>query len=62
MARKGFLAGIKKGALRKKAKARGLIKGDQKLSSGDLGILSNSVDALTRKQATLAKNMKSWNS
>lgn len=56
----GFLKGIKKGALRKKAKARGMIHGDEKLSSGDLSVLSHSVDALTRKQATLAKNMRSW--
>jgi hypothetical protein len=61
--KKNWIAGAVKhpGALRATAKAKGLISGDQKLSTSDLGILSHSVDALTRKRAALAKTFRSFN-
>ena len=44
-----------KGALRRTAKAEGLIKGDEKLSGADLDKLSKSKNPTTRKRASLAK-------
>ncbi len=54
---KDWIAGAvkKPGALRATAKRDGLIKGKEKLSSGDLATLSKSKNPTTRKRAALAK-------
>lgn len=57
---KDWIAGAvkKPGALRATAKRDGLIKGDEKLTSGDLATLSKSKNPTTRKRAALAKTFK----
>ena len=58
LGKNNWIAGAIKhpGALRKKA---GVKKG-QKISSSKLNSLSNSTNAITRKQANLAKTLKSF--
>jgi len=46
------------GALRAKAKRKGLVKGNEKLSSSDLSKLSSSGDTRTKRQANLARTLK----
>lgn len=46
------------GALRAKAKARGLVKGDQPLSQHALNTLAETGDTRTKKQVVLAKTLK----
>lgn len=57
MAAKKWMQGAveKPGALRRTAKAEGLIKGDEKLSGKDLDKLEKSKNPTTRKRAALAK-------
>lgn len=45
------------GALRTKAKARGMISGDQKLSHSDLETLAKSKNPRTRRQANFAMTL-----
>jgi len=59
MAKKFIKDAIKRpGALRAKARARGLIKGDEKLSEADLAKLAKSGDTRTKRQVSLARTMK----
>lgn len=46
------------GALRAKAKAKGLVKGKEKLSQSDLDKLEESGDTRTKKQVALAKTFQ----
>ena len=46
------------GALRAKAKRKGLVKGDESLSSSDLASLSKGGDTRTKRQVNLARTLK----
>ena len=46
------------GALRAKAKRRGLVKGDEPLSGSDLSVLSKSKSTRTKRQVALARTLK----
>jgi hypothetical protein len=46
------------GALRAKARRRGLIKGDEPLSQSDLDELRRSGDTRTKRQVALARTLK----
>jgi hypothetical protein len=48
----------RKGGLRETARAKGLIKGDEKLSSGDLSKLAKSGDTTTKRRVNLARTLK----
>jgi hypothetical protein len=48
------------GALRAKAKAKHLVKGDEPLSNSDLGILAKHANATTNKEVNLAKTLKGF--
>lgn len=52
---------FKKGALRKTAKAKGLIKGDEKLSMSDIKKLEKSPNKKTASRARLAEKFKKAN-
>ena len=60
MAGAHFIQGAIKhpGALRAKARKRGLVKGDEPLSSTDLASLSKSGDTTTKRQVNLARTLK----
>lgn len=59
MAKKWIQGAIKhKGALRAKAKARGLLKSGEKLSSSDLSKLYATGDTTTKRQVNLARTLK----
>lgn len=50
------------GALRAKAKKKGLVKGKEKLSNSDLNSLAKSGDGTTRRQVGLARAFKGMKS
>ena len=60
MAKSNWIQGAVKnpGSLRATAKAMGLVKGDEKLSFGDLNTLASKGGAKTKKRVVLAKTFK----
>ena len=59
MAKKWIQRAIKKpGSLRKTAKRKGLIKGDEKLSQSDLSEMDKDASPLTKRRIALAKTLK----
>lgn len=59
MAGKWIQKAIKRpGALREKARRRGLWKPGQKLSASDLALLGKSKDTRTKRQVALARTLK----
>jgi hypothetical protein len=59
MAKKWIKSAIKRpGALRAKAKRRGLVKGDEPLSQSDLSKLAATGGTRTKRQVALARTLK----
>lgn len=59
MAEKWISKAIKNpGALRRKAKAKGLVKGEETLSATDLAKLEGGADTTTKRQINLARTLR----